>query len=462
MGENTLEHLLADYVCNMTYDGLPRKVLDASAISVVDAIGCAFTGYPLPSSGIALETWKQTKGVGNASVWAIGEKGNEESAAWTNCLMVHSLLHDDTLESTVGHMGSMIIPAAYAVAENRGLSGKEFLTAIVAAYEVAGKLSINTGEAIVSNGFRGSPVFGTFAAATAVGKLLGLSKEGMRSAIALAGNFSCGILQASSKGSMEWRFQNGAALRNGMMAAQLAKNGLKAAEESLEGKYGFFAVFGGPDTKKEVIENRNNVERSLGRDFEIEKNFYKPYATCGYNQAGVEVALALSKHPSVDPRKIQKIEVAVSPENERYPGGGNKGPFATIDQALLSKPFSIANALLFKDVSVARYLSDLNKPEILELAAKVFTVPKEGLAYFELEMELTMQNGDIIKGDKNLVDLMNYNPDKERAAQKFCRLTANRISREAALSVVDSIYNVAQEQDIACISNAISSALGRK
>ncbi len=458
---DTLEHVLAGYVHDLSYDSLPDRVRDASVISVVDAIGCAFTGYRMPSSKIALETWKQTRGVGNASVWAVAEKGNGESAAWTNCLMVHSLLHDDTLESTVGHMGSMIIPTAYAVAEEMALSGKEFLTAIVAAYEVAGKLSINTGEAIVSNGFRGSPVFGTFAAATAMGKLLKLSKEQLRSAIALAGNFSCGLLQASSKGTMEWRFQNGAALRNGMLVARLAGNGLQAAEESLEGKYGFFAVLAGPAVREEVLGNRANIEASLGQDFEINKNLYKPYATCGYNQAGVEVALALAKNHAIDHREVERIDVAVSPENERYPGGSNKGPFMTIDQALLSKPFSIANALLFNSVTAARYLSDMNQPEILELAGKVFTTPKEGMEYLDVEIELTMKNGETIRGDKNLVDLMNHTLDKERAARKFCYLTADRIDEKAALAVVEAIYNIAQQQDIAGISNAINGALGR-
>ncbi len=458
----TIEEILADYLYDLSFDDLPGDVVDIAAISVADAIGCAFTGSKLPSSQIAFKVWEQTRGAGEATLWINGEHGNEESTAWANCLMVHCILHDDTLESTVGHMGSIIIPTAYAVAEERGISGKDFLTAIVAAYEVAGKLSMNTGDAIVSRGFRGSPTFGTFAAATAMGKLLKLSKDELRSAVALAGNFSCGLLQASHKGSLEWRFQNGAALKNGMMAARLAKNGLSAAEESLEGKYGFYTVFGGPDLNKDVINRRGALRDSLGTDFEIRKNFYKPYPTCGYNQAGVEIALALVRKHNINPEEIERIDVVVQPENERYPGLSYKGPYNTIDQALLSKPFSIANAIKYRTMTVDRYLSDMNEPKLMELINKVHASAKNGMEYLDAEIELTMKSGEILKGNGNLVDKRNYFLDKKHAEEKFCHLTANTMKKREAHSIVASIYDLPKRKSINYISDTIRGALLHK
>jgi 2-methylcitrate dehydratase PrpD len=462
MESAAVEEILADYLHDLSFDDLPEDVVDIAAISVVDAVGCAFAGYKLPSSQIAFKVWEQTRGTGKATLWINGIRGNEESTAWTNCLMVHSILQDDTLESTVGHMGSIIIPTVYAVAEERGISGKDFLTAIVAAYEVAGKLSLNTGDAIVSRGFRGSPIFGTFAAATAMGKLLNLSKDEFRSAIALAGNFSCGLLQASHKGSLEWRFQNGAALKNGMMAARLAKNGLSAAEESLEGKFGFYSVFGGPDMSEEVRRRRGALSDSLGTAFEIRKNFYKPCPTCGYNQAGVEVVLALVEKYDICPEDIERIDVAVQPENARYPGGSYKGPFKTIDQALLSKPFSIAGAIKYRTLTVDRYLSNMNEPEIIELANKVNTRAQNGMDYLDAEIEMTMKNGDILKGNGDLVDKRKFFLDKEHAKTKFCYLTANAMNKEDALAILASIYDLPKHNRINPISDAIRDAVGLK
>lgn len=462
MKSTTFEEILANYLYDLSFDDLPDDVVDIAAISVVDAIGCAFTGSKLPSSQIAFKVWEQTRGAGETTLWINGERGNEESTAWANCLMMHSILHDDTLSSTVGHMGSVIIPAAYAVAEERGISGKDFLTAIVSAYEVAGKLSMNTGVVIVSRGFRGSPIFGTFAAAVAMGKLLKLSRDELRSAIALTGNFSCGLLQASHKGSLEWRFQNGAALKNGMMAARLAKNGLSAADESLEGKYGFYTVFGGPELNRDVMNRRVAIRECLGIDFEIRKNKYKPYATCGYNQAGVEVSLALVKKHNINPEEIEKINVVVSPENERYPGGSYKGPYNTIDQALLSKPFSIATAIKYHAMTVDRYLSDMNEPELIVLVNKVNTRTKNGMDSLDVEIEITMKSGKILEGNGNLVDRGNHFLDKEHAKEKFCYLTANTMKKKEALSIVASIYDLPKHKSINYISETIKGAVGHK
>lgn len=459
MKEMTTEEILARFVYELSYDDLPDAVVAGSEVSMIDAIACAFAGSKLPSSKIAMDVWKKTKTDGDVSVWVTGEKGNEETTAWLNCLTVHSMLHDDTLVSTVGHMGSMIVPTAYAIAEQRGIGGKELLTAIVAAYEVAGKLSMGTGDLIVSRGFRGSPVFGTFAAATAAGKLLNLSQDQMRSAIALAGNFSCGLLQASNKGSMEWRFQNGAALKGGIMAAYLAQSGLSAAEESLEGKFGFFTVFGGADMSEAVMSKRNALKDALGNDFEIVKNLYKPYATCGYNQAGVEVMLGLLKDGEIRPDDIDRIDIVVQPENERYPGGSHTGPFNSIDQALLSKPFSIAAALKYKSVTVDRYLTDMNEPDLLQLAQKVYTTSREGMDYLDVEINISMKNGEKIKGDGSLVDKRNHMPGREQAGKKFCDLTAGMIDGDKAQGVVDAIFALPAGHGVNTVTEAIRSAL---
>jgi 2-methylcitrate dehydratase PrpD len=289
-----------------------------------------------------------------------------------------------------------------------------------------------------------------------------LSRDEFRSAIALAGNFSCGLLQASHKGSLEWRFQNGAALKNGMMAARLAKNGLRAAEESLEGKFGFYSVFGGPDMSEDVISRRGALRDSLGTVFEIRKNFYKPYPTCGYNQAGVEVALALVRKHNIRPDEVERIDVVVQPENARYPGGSYKGPYNTIDQALLSKPFSIASAIKYRTLTVDRYISDMNEPEIVKLANKVNTQAKKGMEYLDVEIKMTMKNGNNLKGDGNLVDKRKYFLDKEHAEEKFCYLAANTMNKTDALSVVDSIYDLPKHRSIHYISDTIRGAVSHK
>jgi 2-methylcitrate dehydratase PrpD len=442
MAQKTLAQILGDFVYELSYADLSKETIEKAEISIADGIGCALAGCDLPSSRIARKVWKELKKEGHSTAWVDGEKGDSQNTAWLNCLLMHSILHDDMQESTVGHMGSFVIPAALAVAEEERKGGKDLLTAVVAAYEVSGRIALKSGLPIVKRGFRASPVFGPFAAAAAAAKLMGLSREQAQHAIACAASFSCGLLEAVNTGSMEWRFQNGGALRNGLMAALLAKNGLAASPTALEGKCGFFACFGGPEVRDSVLSHREEITQSLGREFEVGKNIFKPYPTCGYNQVGVEVAVAMARKFDIQPGEIEGIHAIVAPENKNYPGGDFHGPFARLDQALLSKPFSLATAFLFRNITVDMYLSKLNAPEISTLARKVTSEGKAGMGFLDYKIEVKLKNGKTVTGDHHLANMKNYSLDRKMETEKFCGLASNVLKKEEAAQVVEAIFQL--------------------
>jgi len=69
----------------------------------------------------------------------------------------------------------MIIPAAIALGEAEGVSGSILIPAIVAGYEVMGRVGGKASPHSVRKGFRGSPTYGPFGVAAAAGKVLGLT-----------------------------------------------------------------------------------------------------------------------------------------------------------------------------------------------------------------------------------------------------------------------------------------------
>ena len=459
MNVKPLEQVLGEFAYNLSYEDLSSHVIETAQISVADGIACAIVGTPLPSSKIALELWDEIKLEGRCTAWINGEKTDLESAAWINCLHMHSILHDDMQASTVGHMGSLIIPTSLATAEQEDIAGKNLLTAIVAAYEVAGRIAVNSGQTIVSRGFRGSPIFGPFATAVAAGKLWGLSADQMRHAIALAGNFSCGLLEAPNKGSMEWRFQNGTSLRNGIFAARLAAKGLEAAPSVLEGECGFFAAFGGAELRTEILDHRAEIIGTLGEEYEVSKNLFKPFATCGYNQIGVETALAMVNKEGISPENIDKIIIYVPPENKAYPGGDFHGPFNTIDQALLSKPFSIASAFKYGNLTVDTYLNRLNDPELLNMAKKVSVESVEEMGFLDTKIEIQTKDGNKVIGDQRLVDMNNYLLTRDYAVEKFQRMTRDALGEEGAKEVVQAAFDLPQIARVSEFTDVLSSAL---
>jgi 2-methylcitrate dehydratase PrpD len=438
-----LADTLADFAFHLSFNDLSSEVVEKAKISIIDALACAFDGHLTETSKIALSVYQIISKDGKATIWVNGHRGSFIDTAWVNCLLVHSMLHDDTQTmSVVGHMGSVIIPTALAVAEQENKSGPEVLTAIVAAYEVAARIGLKSSQAIVDRRFRGSGIFGTFAAAVAAGKLLGLNKEALKHAINCASTFSAGTLEASNFGTGEWRFQNGAAVRNGIIAALLAKEGLKAAETALEGEYGFFSAFGGPELRSKIISEMDEITESLGKKFEISGNEFKPFATCGYNQIGVGIAVAIVKQHGIQADDVEQIRVWVHPANKRYPGGARKGPFQTVEQALLSKPFSIAAVVKNKDLQTHQYLTQLNDQNILNLAQKVISEVDQSMDPLDSRLEFVLRDGRIIKGDKTEIDMSRYELNKGTAIEKFKSMSSHVLSRDLSSKIGKSVFEL--------------------
>jgi 2-methylcitrate dehydratase PrpD len=450
----TMSEALANYVCNLRISDLPDEVIEKAEISILDAMGCAFAGSKLQVSQISLNIFKKFSGEGKSTLWLNGKRADMLNTAWANCVLVHSALQDDWQASVpnLGHMGSIIIPTAFAVAEMENKTGAELITAIVAAYEVAARIASHSGPKIIGRGFRGSPVFGTFASATASGKLLGLNKKGLKNAICCAASFSGGILEPCIKGTMEWRYQNGNSLRGGMIAALLASEGLDSADTALEGEYGFFSAFGGKDLLTEIDKNMTEVLASLGKDYVINRNIFKPFTTCGDNQTGVDIVIDLVKKNDLGPKDIKMVKVQVSPGNKAYPGVVNQGPFNSFDKALFSKPFSIAAAIKYRDLKVDTYLENMGDPDIAELARKVVIDAVPGMDSFECRVELSLNDGRKFNGDSNAVDMLNYRLDKRRALEKFVKRSSSLLNKEKASKIGEYIFELTKKSDLSELS----------
>src|SRR5258705_45104 len=83
------------------------------------------------------------------------------------------------------HPGTSVPPCALAAAEETGASGQEFITALVAGYEVMERLAADFIPTLAARGFHASPVFGIFGGAAAAAKIFKANEEELNSAIAL-------------------------------------------------------------------------------------------------------------------------------------------------------------------------------------------------------------------------------------------------------------------------------------
>src|SRR5271166_767392 len=134
---------LAGYVAGLKFEDIPPEVLDRAKILTLDFLGSAIRARRDAESTPSLLKTLQAlalDGEGDATVFGDGRSWTPAVAALLNGALGHSLDFDDTHADSSLHPSAPVVPAAFAVGEMLGASGRDALTAIVAGYEVCCRL----------------------------------------------------------------------------------------------------------------------------------------------------------------------------------------------------------------------------------------------------------------------------------------------------------------------------------
>ncbi|HEX7063719.1 MAG TPA: MmgE/PrpD family protein, partial [Bacillales bacterium] len=170
-----LSELLARYITNTNYDDLPRDVVAFTKLCILDWYGSAFAGKEKPPVQVILQMVEEMGGNPQATT-VTGKKTSAPQAALANGAASHVIELDDIHKGSIIHAATVVIPAALAVTEWKGKSGKEFITAVAIGYEICYRV----GEAVSPSHYyywHNTATCGTFGAVAAASKLLGLTEE---------------------------------------------------------------------------------------------------------------------------------------------------------------------------------------------------------------------------------------------------------------------------------------------
>ena len=172
-------------------------------------------------------------------------------AAFANGVAVHADDYDDTqlavakdrVYGLLTHPTAPALPAALAVAEAGGRSGRDLMAAYHLGVEVECKIAEAIDPRHYQHGFHSTATCGTFAGAAAVAKLLGLSAGETITALGIAGSLSAGLRE--NFGTMVKPLHAGRAAESGVLAAEFSRLGFTATPHVLEAPRGFFRAAGG-------------------------------------------------------------------------------------------------------------------------------------------------------------------------------------------------------------------------
>jgi len=312
----SLSRQLAKFVSELSYEDLPPQVVDKAKALILQALASALAGsqWPGPRQTIRMIKKEETVARGGSTILVDGAKVTKAGAALANSEQISAAGKLDSFQMLT-HPSLTILPGALAAVEESKSTGKQFITAIVAAYEVMLRLAKDFVPAVMARGFHAGPVFGIFGATVAAGKLMDLNEDQMNSAIALCVNLAGGNLEGGMHGGRTIH-QNGAA-RNAMLAVLMAKDGIKGGETVLEGNAGFYHSYTGNNQGKltysygKKTTSFDKITEGLGTRWEMMNTLHRIYSTSGTNLGPVEVTAKLCKDNNIRPQDVERAECVV-------------------------------------------------------------------------------------------------------------------------------------------------------
>lgn len=435
---------LAEFVCSFRLEDADEDTVRAAKYCVLDSVGSALGAAGSEEIRAIGKRFREWNGGGDnkstAAAWAQGYRTGIFNALLINGLMSHELELDDVHTKSKSHVGAVVVPTAWTLADAIKADGKAFLEAVIVGYEVMGRVGM--GMDVASNRKRGwhtTGVIGTFGAAAAAAKLLKMDSAAVLSALGMAGTQSSGLWAFLAEGATCKKLHPARAAINGLSACMLAQSGMTGPEHILDAEDGGLYAAVSDSFDMRVLTD------GLGEHFEINAVDKKPYPCCRTTHHAIDAALRLREE--LDPERISAILV------ETYDigvlqCGFSKYPESPVE-AKFSIPFTCAAALVCGKVSVDEFCWErLNDPRI-ERLAKCTVVTEDKLFTQRYPQRwgsrMTVTMGDGTKHVCQIDDMSGstacpLSPKQE--TDKFLNLAAGQFGRSRAEELVNIILTL--------------------
>ncbi|MGQ0524591.1 MAG: MmgE/PrpD family protein [Betaproteobacteria bacterium] len=404
---------LARRACALRYDDLPPTAIHWAKVGLLDYIGVTVAGSTEPAPRLALEALG-APGAGASAVFGMGRRLNGLDAALVNGTASHALDFDDCNNTFGGHPSVPLLPALFALADETGVSGRDFMLAYVTGFEVETKIALGVHFHHYTKGWHPTATLGTFGAAAACAKLMGLDEARTATALAIAASLASGI--KANFGTMVKPLHVGQCTRSGLFAAQLARAGFSANPDSVfEHKQGFLNVFNG--------EGTYDVARMLARwadplDIVDPGIAIKQYPCCGSTHSALDAMLTLVRKHDLKPDQVERIDVWTHPR--RLEHTNRPAPQSALD-AKFSVQYCLARAVTDRRIMIEHFEGDTYRDAAPQkLLARVHAAPYgtdrfPADNHFGAEVQVRTKDGAMYA---------------EKVDQPFGRTSANPLTKE--------------------------------
>lgn len=296
---------LAEFVVKTPLGDCPDAVLAQTRRAALDTVGVMLAGAAEPVARAVRAVARADGSVPLCTVLGTGLRASAAWAALANGAAGHAHDFDDTSFALMGHPSVPLLATALACAEAETASGGDVALAYVLGFEIDAALGLAVNPAHYTRGWHATSSIGTLGCAAAAARLLGLDVDQTRHALGIAATLASGLKE--NFGSMTKPFHAGHAAQNGVRAAQLAREGLTASDEALEGRQGYLAAFSGATLEAATFDG-------LGRRWELTRSgiAVKPYPSCALTHSAIDALVELRARHRLDASRVAAVEVGVT------------------------------------------------------------------------------------------------------------------------------------------------------
>lgn len=304
----TLTQTLAQFVGHAKFDMLSPADLAGAKAAISDCIGCAVAGANTTTGAIVRKVAVASSGEGLATVIGSDRRLSPQAAALANGTAGHALDYDDILWTQYGHPSVAVLPAALALAEANGASGRELILAYAIGVEIIGKFGRAANPQHYEHGWHSTATIGVIGAAAASARLMRLNEQQTAMALGLAASQASGVRR--NFGTMTKPFHAGNAARAGVLSAELAREGFTSDLRAFEGEVGWAHVL-----QARSMPAPQEWTASLGQPWELSAPgiVLKRYPACGCTHCALDALLAICKEHRIKAEEIERIDCDASP-----------------------------------------------------------------------------------------------------------------------------------------------------
>jgi 2-methylcitrate dehydratase PrpD len=450
---------IAEFVANLQYEAIPEEVRHRLKLLMLDSLGCALYGADLEWSRILQDKLSAIDTTRSCAIWGTNKKLSAPHAALVNGTQVQGFELDDVHRAGVLHVGAVVLPALIPLAEMKpGMSGREFLTAAAAGYEIGPRVGLCMGPAHIASGWHSGATLGVFSAAAGAARGLKLNAEKTVHALGIAGTQSAGLM-AAQFGAMVKRMHAGRSSQSGLYGALFAEAGFTGIVNVLESEYGGFCTMSQSKDQFDLKE----LTAGLGTIWQAMGVALKFYACVGTNHTTLDALRDMRKERPFGPRDVKKIvihgsQVTVNHVGWKYVPQG-------LTSAQLNMPYCVATLLLDGDVFVDQFTeSKVADPARMALAEKVDVVHDPEITRLgakfrhKVHVEAHLNDGTVMKRTVEAArgSEKHFATDAE-IVDKFEKLAVKVLPKAQVTRLRDAMLGLEKLQDAAELARLMTS-----